>query len=358
MVGKRPVPKLASIDELLLLSEQPPESSDSSMQSEGIQSIPIDKIRFYQDHPFRLYEDERLTDMADSIQTNGVLVPVIVRKIVPDENGYEYEMLAGHNRMNAARIVGLDNLPCIVKVYLSDEEALMYVVETNVLQRSFSEMLPSEKSKVLSLRYTDMFSQGKRNDIIDELKKLENPQYDKENETSSLVGAKLRSDEKLGNKYGLSKNTVARLLRIDHLIIELKRRVDDAEIGIYPAVDLSYLSEAEQRLLDGILSEQGYKVDMKKSMLLREYSGKLTDEQVVRILSGEATRKPRSKTPAPFKLKHKVYAKYFSSAHKAAEVEEIIDKALEMYFTNLKQQKESSHEKKEEHTYESDLQRY
>lgn len=356
MVGKRPVPKLASIDELLLLSEQPVESSGSFIHPEGIQSIPIDKIRFYQDHPFRLYEDERLNDMADSIQANGVLVPVIVRKIDVDENGCEFEMLAGHNRMNAAQIVGLDHLPCIVKDYLSDEEALMYVVETNVLQRSFSDMLPSEKAKVLSLRYSDMFSQGKRNDIIEELQKLEDPQYIKENPTSPLVGAKLRTDEKLGIEYGLSKNTVARLLRIDHLVIELKRRVDDAEIGIYPAVDLSYLSEAEQRLVDGILSEQGYKVDMKKTTLLRDYSGMLTDEQVVRILSGEATRKPRSKTPAPFKLKHKVYAKYFSSDHKAAEVEEIIDKALEMYFTSLqRQQIKSSHENKEDNTHESDF---
>ncbi|MBS5912822.1 ParB N-terminal domain-containing protein [Paenibacillus macerans] len=351
MASKRPVPKLASIDELLLLSEQPSEPSDPSVHSGGIQSIPINKIRFYQNHPFRLYEDERLTDMADSIQANGVLVPVIIRKIEPDENGCEYEMLAGHNRMNAAGMVGLDHLPCIVKDHLSDEEALMYVVETNVLQRSFSEMLPSEKAKVLSLRYSDMFSQGKRNDIIEELQKLENPQYIKENPTSPLVGAKLRTDEKLGIEYGLSKNTVARLLRIDHLIIELKRRVDDAEIGIYPAVDLSYLSEAEQRLVDGILSEQGYKVDMKKSTLLREYAGKLTDEQVVRILSGEATRKPRSKTPAPFKLKHKVYAKYFSPLSKASEVEEIIDKALEMYFSHQRQQP-NQETKEDDHDYE------
>lgn len=346
MVGKRPVPKLASIDELLLLSEQQPESSDSSMQSEGIKSIPIDKIRFYQDHPFRLYEDERLTDMADSIQSNGVLVPVIIRKIAPDENGYEYEMLAGHNRMNAAQMVGLDRLPCIVKDHISDEEALMYVVETNVLQRSFSDMLPSEKAKVLALRYSEMFSQGKRNDIIEELKRLENPQYDKENETSALLGHKLKSRDIVAQEYGLSKNTVARLLRIDKLSPSLKKLVDDARIGLYPAVSLSYLNEAEQQVVHDVLSQNEYKVDMKKAELLREYSGQLTNEQAARILSGEATRKPRNKTPAPFKLKHKVYAKYFSSAHKAAEVEEIIDKALEMYFANLKQQKESSHEKK------------
>lgn len=348
MATKRPVPKLASIDELLLLSEQPQETSD---QKEGIQSIPINKIRFFKDHPFRLYEGERLTDMANSIESNGVLVPVIIRRIETDENGCNFEMLAGHNRMNAALLIGLEHLPAIVKENLTDEEALMYVVETNVLQRSFSEMLPSEKSKVLSLRYSDMFSQGKRNDIIDELKKLENPQYDKENETSSLIGAKLRSDEKLGIEYGLSKNTVARLLRIDHLIVELKRRIDDGEIGIYPAVSLSYLPETEQSFVEEVLTRNEYKVDMKKADLLRSYSGKLTAEQAEKILSGEATRKPRSKSPAPFKLKHKVYSKYFAPNTRASEVEEIIDKALEMYFSHQRQQP-NQETKEDDHDYE------
>lgn len=352
MATKRPVPKLASIDELLLLSEQPQETSNPKG---GMQTIPINKIRFFKDHPFRLYDGERLADMANSIESNGVLVPVIIRRIETDENGCDFEMLAGHNRMNAALLIGLEHLPAIVKENLTDEEALMYVVETNVLQRSFSEMLPSEKAKVLSLRYSDMFSQGKRNDIIDELKKLENPQYDKENETSSLVGAKLRSDEKLGIEYGLSKNTVARLLRIDHLIVELKRRIDDGEIGIYPAVSLSYLPETEQSFIEEVLTRNEYKMDMKKADLLRSYSGKLTGEQAAKILSGEATRKPRSKSPAPFKLKHKVYAKYFAPDTRAAEVEEIIDKALEMYFSHQRQQYPESHEKKEDNTHESDF---
>ncbi|WP_042196269.1 ParB N-terminal domain-containing protein [Paenibacillus camerounensis] len=353
MTAKRPVPKLTSIDELLLLTEK---DQPSLEQTVGIQTVPIIKIRMYKDHPFRLYEGERLADMVSSIESNGILIPVILRKIEADENGYEYEMLAGHNRMNAAQSLGLEQLPAIVKDNLTDEEALMYVVETNVLQRSFSDMFPSEKAKVLSLRYSDMFSQGKRNDIIEELKTLENPQYYKENETSPLIGTKLRSDEKLGHEYGLSKNTVARLLRMNKLSPPLKAMVDDTKIGLYPAVSLSYLNDTEQQVVHEALSRNDYKVDMKKAELLREYSGHLTDEQADRILSGEATRKPRNKTPAPFKLKHKVYAKYFSSFHKAAEVEEIIDKALEMFFVNQRQQSnESSHENKEDNTHEPHL---
>lgn len=342
MAVKRPVPKLSSIDELLLLSEK---DRPLLEQNDGIHTIPISKIRMYKEHPFRLYEGERLADMMSSIETNGILVPVIVRKIEVDENGCDHEMLAGHNRMNAAQLLGLEKLPAVVKEKLTDEEALMYVVETNVLQRSFSDMLPSEKAKVLTLRYSEMFSQGKRNDIIEELKMLKNPQYDKENETSALLGHKLKSRDIVAQEYGLSKNTVARLLRIDKLTPSLKAMVDDAKIGLYPAVSLSYLNDTEQQVVHETLSRNDYKVDMKKAELLRGYSGQLTDEQAARILSGEAIRKPRNKTPVPFKLKHKVYAKYFSSTQKAAEVEEIIDKALEMYFTIQKQPSdESSHQ--------------
>ncbi|AET57243.1 hypothetical protein [Paenibacillus terrae] len=130
---------------------------------------------------------------------------------------------------------------------------------------------------------------------------------------------------------------------------------DDAELSLRSAVHLSYLTTDEQKLIDASISEHGYKVDMKKSERLQDYAGKLTSEQINKILSGEATRKPRNKTPAPFKLKHKLLAKYFSSAHKAAEVEEIIDKALEMYFAQQHQQNPESHEKKEDNTHESVL---
>jgi len=99
--------------------------------------------------------------------------PPIVRRI-HDDPGYEYEMLAGHNRMNAGMQAGLEGTWCLVKDRLSDADALMYVIETNLLQRSFQDLLPSERAAVLAMRYLNMFSQGKRNDIIEELRRLEN----------------------------------------------------------------------------------------------------------------------------------------------------------------------------------------
>lgn len=326
----RPVPKrIKSMDELLMAVE--PENQVANIKS-GVVRLKFSQVDPYPNHPFRLYSGERLDDMVASIGNYGILTPMIVRT---KDNG-RYEMLAGHNRMNAGKLAGLDEGDFIIKENLSDEEAWMYVIETNVMQRSFADMLPSEKAAVLALRHSKMFSQGKRNDIIAELKMLENPQYIKEKSTSPLIGEKLHSDVQLGIEYGLSKNSVSRLLRIDKLIQALKGHVDASQIGIYPAVALSYLVEAEQQNIEKVLSENEFKVDMKKAEMLRSYSesSKLNEKTAYQILSGEVNKKPKSTTLPPVKIKHKVYSKYFPADTKAGEIERIIDEALEWYFAN------------------------
>ena len=163
-------PRISSLDDLLGVAQEVENiavAENKSVQpadtNNGFQILPPEGIRGFRGHPFRLYAGDRLNDLVESISENGVLVPAIVRKIEPDENGFEYEMLAGHNRQNAAAIAHRE-LPCIVKENLSDHDAWIYVIETNVLQRSFSEMLPSEKAAVLALRYSKMICQGRRNE--------------------------------------------------------------------------------------------------------------------------------------------------------------------------------------------------
>lgn len=112
----------------------------------GLRMLSIKKIRPFHDHPFHLYEGERLEDMVASVREHGILNPVIVQEI---DGGYE--MLSGHNRMNAAKLVGLKDIPAIVKTDLSEEEAYVYVIETNLMQRSFSDLLISEKAAVLKV---------------------------------------------------------------------------------------------------------------------------------------------------------------------------------------------------------------
>ena len=130
----------------------------------GLRMLPIKKIRPFHDHPFHLYEGDRLEDMVASVREHGILNPVIVQEI---DGGYE--MLSGHNRMNAAKLVGLKEIPAIVKTDLSEEEAYVYVIETNLMQRSFSDLLISEKAAVLKARYEKGACQGKQNDILKEM---------------------------------------------------------------------------------------------------------------------------------------------------------------------------------------------
>jgi len=332
MVTRPTAKKVKSLDELLQADEML--SAPVQTGEKGIRMIVFNKIRPYKNHPFHLYRDERLDDLVESIRANGILIPMIVRSVEGDPDGYLYEMLAGHNRLNGAKLAGLIEGPCIVKNGLSDEEALMYVVETNVIQRSFTDMLTSEKAAVLAMSHSKMFSQGKRNDIIEELLKLENPEYIGHDETCAPVGHKLKTRDKVGIEYGLSKNTVARLLRVEKLNCSLKERVDSYEISLRCAVDLSYLVEAEQEEVSRVLSENDFKVDMKKTEVLRNYSAnsKLNEKTIYQILSGEINKKPKATASPSIKLKHKVYAKFFSPEAKVSEIEKIVEEALELYF--------------------------
>ena len=346
-------PRIKSIDDLLGLTEEqaretapastaPASSPAAASPQNTIQLIPPQKIRRFRKHPFRLYEGERLEDMIASITDNGILTPVIIRKIEPDEDGYEYEMLAGHNRQNVAILINLAVIPCIVKENLSDQEAWVYVIETNVLQRSFKEMLPSEKAAVLALRHSKMFSQGKRNDIIAELEKLANPQNYKENSTSGIECQKLDSRDKAGADYELKGRTVANYLRVNELIPDLKTRVDNGEFPIVAAVSISYLAKNEQAMVGAVLDENDYKLDPKKAVLLRGYGGRLTPELAGQIISGEKNRKPKNTAPPPLKVKHTIYSKYFAPGTKQNEFERIVDQALALYFSQVREDSEAS----------------
>lgn len=329
-------PRIRSLDDLLgvvreVANTAATEDKPAQTANNGIQMLSPQIIRGFQGHPFRLYEGDRLNDLVESISENGVLVPAIVRKIEPDENGFEYEMLAGHNRQNAASLAHRE-LPCIVKENLSDHDAWIYVIETNVLQRSFSEMLPSEKAAVLALRYSKMICQGRRNDIIEELKRLENPDEIRENKTCGIDCHKSKSRDVVGAEYNLKGRAVANYLRINELSVALKIRIDDGEFTIAAAVQLSYLEQAEQQMVEAVLSESEYKVNESKAVLLREYTGKLTPERTGQILSGEFSRKPKKSTAAAFKVRPAIYKKYFTASITQKEFDSIVDEALALYF--------------------------
>lgn len=166
----------------------------------GVQMVPVKNIQAFHDHPFHLYEGERLEDMIASVKEHGVLNPVIVQKL---DTGYE--MLSGHNRWNAAKLAGIKEIPAIVKTDLSEEEAYVYVIETNLMQRSFSDLAISEKAAVLKARYEKEACQGKRNDILEEIARLEGKEI---SITRGHDDHRLKTRDMIGKEYELSGSSV------------------------------------------------------------------------------------------------------------------------------------------------------
>lgn len=180
-------------------------------------------------------------------------------------------MLAGHNRMNAAQIAGMSEVPAIVKTDLSDEEAYVYVIETNVIQRSFTDLAPSGKAAVLSARYEKVINQGKRNDILREIEEIGTCEHDVH---------KSKSRDGIGEEYGMTGRNIARYMRVDKLIRPFKDRLDAGDMTLTAAVELSYLSEDEQEAV----AAQDVKVDAKTAKAVRTATGELTEEKMEEIL--------------------------------------------------------------------------
>lgn len=281
--------------------------------------LDIESLVPFHDHPFELYTGQRLDDMVESIKNNGILTPVIVRKLRSN-----YEILVGHNRTNAAKIAGLKKIPCIIKNKLSDEDAYTYVIETNLMQRSFSELKTSQKALVLTVRYENMKSQGRRNDIIRELKILNGEILEAVTDESMPVNNR----DNVAKEYGLSGPTVARLLRVNYLPKEFKDLVDEGNIPLLSAVNLSYIDKDILNIIYNISNEYRIKITEPLSKELRKSDAK-TEKDIMRIMI-----KPKSTSSHPkVRVNTETYNRYLKDK-KPDEIEEIISKALENYFNN------------------------
>lgn len=300
-------PKRKIFDAVDMMTADVPQAETGN----GLQSLPVDRIKPFHDHPFRLYEGERLDDMVESVREHGVLNPVIVLK-----KGKGYEMLAGHNRLNAAKIAGLTEIPAIVKEGLSEEEAYVYVIETNMIQRAFSELLPSEKAAVLAARYEKVISQGKRNDILHEIEATGTCGHDVH---------KSKSRDGIGEEYGMTGRNIARYMRVDKLIPEFKDKLDGGEMTLTAAVELSYLSEEEQ----GIAAAEDSQINESTAKAIRAAAGELTAEKLEEIM--HSAKKPLLTRSVSIKIPVDVEEKYFSGM-KAKERTEVVIKALDSWF--------------------------
>lgn len=317
--------KLMSLDDMFGDSEY---KGDINL---GIVEVEIDKLIPFVNHPFKLYEGERLDNMVKSIKDLGIIVPIIVRC-----KGEKYEILSGHNRVNAAKAAGFNKVPALIREKINDDEAILIVTETNLMQRSFTDMLYSERAVALFEHHKALKSQGKRTDVLKEIETMLKADEIKGEATSRLLGEKFTSADKTGRSFKLSGRTVSRYLRIYNLIKELKDRLDIEEIPFFAAVELSYLAEEEQNIVESVIAKNKFKINLNKSKLLRDDSEKkkLNTEVVCSILSGEVYKKIKFNNPVTIKLKSKMLSKYFAPEVKKTEIEEIIDKALKLYFDN------------------------
>lgn len=300
---------------------------------EGATSIKLEQLVPFANHPFKLYEGERFDEMVESIKNFGVIVPIVVRK-----KGLKYEILSGHNRVNAAKEAGLTDVPAVVKDELTEEEATLIVTETNLMQRSFTDLVHSERATVIATRHNAMKNQGIRNDLMKEIEKLSKAPNLATLSTSGPMDQKLDTRDKLGEEYGLSSRSVARYLRINKLNSELKDQVDEGKIAMRAGVDLSYLSSENQEIIDAIVSEDTFKVDMKKASMLRKLDkdGEFTWKTAKDIITGEAMKDPNKQKP--FKVKPEIWTKFFKAEDDKTDIEKTIEKALDFYFTNQESQ--------------------
>ena len=222
----------------------------------GATEISIENLHHYKDHKYGLYTGGRLAEMVDSIKAHGILTPLIVRPI----NDIDYEILAGHNRYEAAKSAGLLSVPCIIKEDLSDIDAKIIVHVTNANQRSLEAYSHSEHAAIIADYHNAIKQQGKRNDLlkgIDEaLEQAQNGEQSEEKQSAR-------------DKFGLSKNTIARYVRIDKLIPEFKELLDEDSIKIRTGVEISYFNDSDQLLLYNYITEHSVKLDYSKAHELR-----------------------------------------------------------------------------------------
>lgn len=313
-----------------------PTSPSNNLKRNPVVNINIENLVPFKNHPFKLYEGERFSDMIESIKENGIIMPIIVRPV----DGQIYEILSGHNRVEAAKSAELESVPVIIREDLNDEEALLIVTETNLIQRSFTDLSHSERATVISVHHDTIKNQGRRTDLINDIENLlkndANPSKNEDFETFRHHGEKFNSDKKVAEKYALSSRSISRYLRINKLVKELKGYVDREDISILAAVELSYMTNQNQCDLVEILSENSkFKIDIKKAGLLRELSkeSKLTPTIIEDILSGASIKK-RNRASLPvqsFKLKGKLLSKYFKLGDTTEKIEAELITALEFY---------------------------
>ena len=298
--------KLTSLDDLFRTDEE--RAADSA---ERVTTLPMDRLRYFKEHPFQVRDDEEMQSLVESVEQFGVLSPILVR---PVEDGM-YEIVSGHRRHRASELANVTEIPAIVRD-LSDDEAIILMVDAN-LQRE--KLLPSEKALAYKMKLDAMNRQGKRTDL-----------------TYSQVGNKLTNktpSEVLAEQTGESKNQIFRYVRLTHLNPELLDMTDKGKLAFNSAVELSYLKPEEQAAVFTAMERDEAAPSLKQARELKKHSkeGELTEKAIDTVMSAE---KP---IESKVVLQGDTLRKYFPSTYTPRQMEQQILKLLDIWLRQKSQ---------------------
>ena len=310
-ITKQKIPMSFNLDDFYTTQEQRDDE-----KKEKIENIDIKLIDNFKDHPFKVLDNDELKTLEDSIKTNGLMEAVILR---PKKDG-RYEMISGHRRLLACKKLGLESIPSRVR-NITDDEAIIYMVDSNLHREK---LLPSEKAYAYKMKLEAMKHQGT---------------YLQDDETSRQLGDKLKSVDILSSKSEDSARQIHRYIRLTYLIPELLQMVDNAElkenpsIALNPAVNLSYLTKEEQKMLAEYIEFNLVTPSLEQAIKLKELSkgGILKEENIETLLDV-----PKANQIQKFKINEE---KLFNVVPKNIErdkLEDFVIKACEFYSKHLK----------------------
>ena len=297
---------LKSVDDIFQTEE-----NRADAQRERVQEIPLDQLKPFRNHPFKVRDDQRMLDTVDSIREYGVLVPAIAR---PDPEG-GYELISGHRRKRGCEMAGLQTMPVIIRD-LDDDAAVLVMVDSNI-QRE--ELLPSERAFAYKMKLEALKHQGARTD-----------------RTSGQVVQKSKlSVEIVAEQAGENYKQVQRYIRLTELISELLDMVDERKLAFNPAVEVSYLKRDEQRMLLEAMDAEQTTPSLSQAQRLKKFSqeGKLTEEAMSAIMSEEKKSEMDKVT-----LRSDTLRRYFPKSYTPKQMEQTIIRLLDVWKQRQKNQ--------------------
>ena len=304
---------LTGYDELFMSTE---ERLDAKKPK--VDELPLDELKPFKDHPFKVMEDEEMERLKESVRESGVLIPALAR---PTENGYE--LISGHRRLAACRALGMETMPVIVR-NLTDEEAIITMVDSN-LQREH--ILPSEKAFAYKMKY-------------DALKRSPG----RPSKNSCQLGAKYRTDQEIANDASDSARQIQRYIRLTKLTPDILKLVDEGRIALTPAVELSYLNSHEQNALYQIMDCDEVTPSLSQAQRLRKLSEDytLTDSGISQIMS-----EIKGNQKEYLKIEAAPLRRYFPPGTTAKQMQTTMIRAMEFYRQHTQNRADKPKEREE-----------